>query len=93
MMAAELNDPEIELEQQGLGRWKLLQNAKVNDTELDSPFLFFLSREPVTRADWEKLRAALPERYDTWTVTEDVDSLNFEIECWMKRWMGLNKIR
>ena len=53
---------------------------------------FCLSREPATRTDWERLRAALPERYDTWTVTEDVVSLNFEIECGIKRWMGLNEI-
>ena len=32
------------------------------------------------------------ERYDTWTVTEDMASLNFEIECGIKRWMGLNEI-
>lgn len=92
MLAKELDDPDIELEQQGSGRWKLLENVKINAPELDSPFLFCLSREPATRADWERLRAVLPERYDTWTVTEDVDKLNFEIECGIKRWMGLNEI-
>ena len=45
-----------------------------------------------SRSDWEKLRAALPQRYDTWTVTEDLDSLEFEIECGIKRWLGLNEI-
>ena len=64
----------------------------MEDSVLGNPFLFCLSREPATRSDWERLRAALPERYDTWTVTEDVASLNFEIECGIKRWMGLNEI-
>ena len=92
LLAAEYDDPELQLEQLGVERWKMLENAKVDDTALGSPFLFCLSREPVTRTDWERLRAALPERYDTWTVTEDVDKLNFEIECGIKRWMGLNEI-
>ena len=90
--AAELDDPEIELEHQGPERWKMLQNLKVEDSELDSPFLFCLSREAATRSDWQKLQAALPERYDTWTVAEDLASLKFEIECGIKRWMGLNDI-
>ena len=59
---------------------------------MGSPYLFSLSREPTTRSDWEKLRAALPCRYDTWTVTEDLESLYFEIEYGIKRWMGLNEI-
>ena len=65
---------------------------QVEDSALGSPFLFCLSREPATISDWERLRAALPERYDTWTVTEDVASLNFEIACGIKRWMWLNEI-
>ena len=92
MLAAEWDDPEIQLEQLDVQRWKLFQNAKLDDTALGSPFLLCLSREPETRADWERLRDALPEYYDTWTVTEDVDKLNFEIECGIKRWMGLNEI-
>ena len=92
MLATELDDPEIDLEPEGVGQWKVLQNAKLDDTELGSPYLFCFSREPVTRAEWVKLQAALPERYDTWTVTDDVDKLIFEIECGMKRWMGLNEI-
>ena len=91
-LAKELDDPEVELEKQGPERWKIWQNLKAEDSALGSPFLFCLSREPATRSDWEQLRAALPERYDTWTVTEDVDSLNFEIECGIKRWMGLSEI-
>ena len=51
-----------------------------------------MAREPTTRDDWERLRAALPERYDAWTVTDDVHRLKFEIECGPKRWMGLNEI-
>ena len=69
-LAKELDDPEIELENQGAGSWKIWQNLKVEDSALGSPFLFCLSREPATKSDWERLRAALPERYDTWTVTE-----------------------
>ena len=92
MLATEYDDPELELEQQDVNRWKTFQNVKIDDTGLDSPFLFCLSREPVTKTDWEALRTALPKRYDTWTITEDVDRLKFEIECGMKRWMGLNGI-
>ena len=91
-LAKELDDPEVELENQGPCKWKIWQNLTVEDSVLGNPFLFCLSREPATRSDWERLRAALPERYDTWTVTEDVASLNFEIECGIKRWMGLNEI-
>ena len=69
----------------------MLQNVKVDDATFDSPYLFCLSREPATRAEWEKLRAEF-ERYDTWTITDEVDKLKFEIECGMKRWMGLNGI-
>ena len=46
MLATELDDPEIELEPRGPGQWKMLQNVILDDTELDSPFLFCLSREP-----------------------------------------------
>lgn len=91
-LAAEYDDPDLELETLGLEHWKMLQNTKIDDSQLGSPYLFCLSREPSTRADWERLRAALPGRYETWTVTEAVDELNFEIECGMKRWMGLNGI-
>ncbi|MDE0163533.1 MAG: hypothetical protein OXL36_00425 [Bryobacterales bacterium] len=91
-LAKELDDPELRLEPQGSGRWKLIQNLQLDDAALDSPFLFSLSREPATENDWERLQAALPQRYDTWTITEDVDRLNFEIECGIKRWMGLNEI-
>ena len=93
-LAMELDDPELEIEMENLepGVWESRQNLKVEDSALGSPFLFCLSREPATISDWERLRAALPERYDTWTVTEDVASLNFEIACGIKRWMWLNEI-
>ena len=93
-LATELDDPELEIEMENLepGVWELRQNLKVEDSAFGSPFLFSLSREPATISDWERLRVALPERYDTWTVTEDVASLNFEIECGIKRWLGLNEI-
>ena len=92
LLAAELDDPGIELEQKEQGTWILRQNVLVEDFELGSPLLFCLSREPASRSEWESLRAALPDRYDTWTVTEDLASLTFEIECGIKRWMGLNEL-
>ena len=92
MLATEYDDPGIQLEPLGTRRWKMLQNVKLNDTALDSPFLFCLSRAPATRSDWDRLLVALPKRYDTWTVTEEVEKLKFEIECGIKRWMGLNEI-
>lgn len=87
-----LDDPEIEVKQTGSGAWRISQNIKIDDSALVSPFLFCLSREPTTRDEWERLREALPLRYDTWTVTDDLNSLYFEIECGIKRWMGLNEI-
>ena len=92
LLAMELDDPEIAMESQGPGMWRIRQNVKREDSELVNPFVLCLSREPTTRSDWERLRAALPDMYDCWTVTEDVDSLNFEIECGIKRWMAQNKI-
>jgi len=93
-LAEHFDDPEVRIAQvsEGGGRWKVSQNLKVDDSEDDSPFLFCLSREPTNKNEWERLRAALPQRYDTWTVTRagDVNSLEFEIECGLKRWMGLN---
>ena len=58
----------------------------------DSPFVLCLSRAPGTKHDWDTLRAALPDRYDVWTVTSDVHALQFEIECGIKRWMAQNMI-
>ena len=73
-------------------RLKVLENAKINDSEIGSPYLFCLSREPLTKAAWQNLRAALPGRYEYWTVTESIDTLKFEIECGIKRWLALNDI-
>ena len=89
---AELDDPNIEVEQEGPDHWRVRQNLKINDSELGSPYLLCLSREPESRAQWERLRQALPERFDTWTVTEDLTKLRFEIECGIKRWLALNAI-
>ena len=88
----ELDDPDIEVEQQGPEHWTIRQNLKIADSELGSPYLHCLSREPESRAQWDRLRGALPERYDTWTVTEDLSKLRFEIECGIKRWLALNAI-
>ena len=92
LLDAESDDPDVELEQREPGVWTVRQQIKVDDSELGSPFLLCLSREPASASDWERLRAALPDRYDTWTVTEDLASLNFEIECGIKRWLGLHEI-
>lgn len=81
----------IELRSEG-GKWEGVQHLRVDDHNLDSPFLLCLAREPTTRADWERLREALPKRYDAWTVTDDIHRLRFEIECGLKRWVGLNEI-
>ncbi len=92
LLNKETDDPDVELEQREPGIWKVRQQLKVDDSELGSPFLFCLSREPDSVSGWERLRAALPDRYDTWTVTEDLSSLSFEIECGIKRWLGLHEI-
>ena len=92
LLSAELDDPDIDLEKQGTGNWTLLQNVKIEDSELASPFLLCLSREPESISEWESLRAALPERYDTWTVTEDLSKLRFEIKCGIRRWIALTAI-
>ena len=87
------DEPEIEVKNLVPGeRREIKQSLRVGDTQLDSPFLFCLSRNPVTRSAWEKLRKALPERYDTWTITDNVEALRFEIECGLKRWLALNGI-
>ncbi len=92
LLAAEYDDPELELETLGVDHWKIRQNTKIEDSELGGPYLFCLACEPSTKAAWERLRAALPGRYDTWTVTDELDALNFEIECGIKRWLALNQI-
>ena len=92
-ISMEPNDPELQIENLELGERREVQYAaRVEDSRLDSPLLFCLSREPATKNDWEMLRAALPERYDRWTITENVADLSFEIECGIKRWMALNEI-
>lgn len=65
---------------------------RVEDSALDSPFLLCLSRRPTTKDGWEGVRGALPERYDTWTITDDVSSLQFEVECGIKRWLALHEV-
>lgn len=73
-------------------RREVEQHAKVGDSQLISPFLFCLSREPTSQADWKGLRASLPDRYDTYTITTDLNSLSFEIEWGIKRWLSLHEI-
>ena len=92
LLADTLDDPNLEMKEETEERLKVLRNAKIDDSEIDSPYLFCLSREPLTKADWQKLRAALPDRYEYWTVTESIDALKFEIECGIERWLALNDI-
>ena len=96
-LAEQYDDPDVRVEKVGDGdggeeTWRVSQNLKLDDSPVDSPFVLCLSREPATRSEWEKLRASLPSRLDTWTATEveDLDSLDFEIECAFKRWLGLH---
>ena len=90
---AEPDQPAVHVEGLEPGEVREIQyEVRAKDSALDSPFLFCLSREPATMHDWETLWAALPKRYDTWTVTEDVRALSFEIECGIERWMKLNGI-
>ena len=92
MWAEQLDDPELQLKREGLGRWKMLQNVPIHDENIASPYLFCMSREPATHLEWKRMRASLPSRYGSWTVTEDVQSLSFEIECGIRRWMRQNGI-
>ena len=92
LLNKESDAPDVEMEEREPGNWKIRQQVRVDDSELGSPFLFCLSREPASASDWERLRAALPDRYDTWTVTEDLHSLESEIECGLKRWLGFHEI-
>ncbi len=92
LLAARDDDPDLALQRIGRGEWTTSQNVVVNDDEIASPYLLCLAREPTTREEWERLRAALPERYDAWTVTADIDALQFEIECGIKRWLATERI-
>ena len=86
------DDPGLALQRTGPGEWSTSQNLVVSDDEIPSPYLFCLAREPTTTEGWERLRAELPDRYDTWTVTADVDAVQFEIECGIKRWLATERI-
>ena len=67
------------------------RSVRVNDPP-NVPHLFCMSREPATSAGWDALQGALPNRYDAWTITTNVDQLLFEIGCGIKRWLALNDI-
>ena len=86
------DDPELALRRTGPGKWTTSQNLVVSDDAIASPHLFCLAREPTTREEWERLRASLPDRYDTWTVTADIDAVQLEIECGIKRWFATELI-
>ena len=92
LLAERSDDPELALQRTGPGKWSMSQNVIVNDDEIPSPYLFCLTREPSTTEEWESLRAELPERYDTWTVTADVNAVQFEIECGIRRWLRIERI-
>ncbi len=86
------DDPELELQRIGPNEWSTSQNLVVGDDEIPSPYLFCLAREPMTKEEWEQLRAELPDRYYAWTVTADIDAVQFEIECGIKRWLATERI-
>ena len=86
------DDPELALQRTGSGEWSMTQNLVVRDDKIPSPYVFCLAREPTTREELERLCAALPDRYDAWTVTADVDAVQFEIECGIKRWLATERI-
>lgn len=86
------DDPELALRRTGPGQWITTQNLVVSDNEIASPYLLCLAREPTTREEWERLRAALPDRYDTWTVTANIDAVRFEIERGIKKWLAAERI-
>ena len=86
------DDPNLRITRQDEENFTMGQNVKVDDSKLDSPFLFCMAREPSTKSEWDAIRDALPDRYDTWTVTEDINQLKFEIEHGIKKWLGLNLI-
>ena len=92
LLADTLDDPNLEMNEETEERFKVQRNAKVDDSDIDSPYLFCLSREPLTKAGWQKLRAALPDRYECWTVTESIDDLKSEIEYGIERWLAVNGI-
>ena len=92
LVAEMLDDPELALQRTGRGEWNISQNLVVRDDEIPGPYLFCLARAPTTNEEWKRLRAALPDRYDTWTVTADVDAAQFEIECGIKRWLATEQI-
>ncbi len=91
-----MDDPNIEYVPQGDGRFLVKANPKVDIVSLRgvemSPYALCLSREPDTKAEWDALRASLPGKYDSWTITEYIKSLTFEIECGIKRWLALNEV-
>lgn len=90
-----MDDPNIEYVLQGDGRFLIKASPKVDSVSLRGaempPYVLCLSREPNTKAEWEALRASLPDEYDAWTITDDIKGLTFEIECGIKRWLVLNK--
>lgn len=89
----QLDDPNIEYISKGDGRFVAKANSKVdsvvtNGVEETSPYVLCMSREPDTKLEWGALRESLPNKYDTWTVKEDISRLTFEIECGLKRWLA-----
>ena len=92
LFAERNDDPGLALQRTGPAEWRMSQNLVVGDDEIPSPYLFCLAREPTTREEWERLRAELPDRYDAWTVTADIDAVQFEIGCGIKRWLATERI-
>lgn len=92
---AEYDDPNMEIIHQGNGHYLVRAHIKhdiTGEIGADTPYVLCMSREPTTKMQWDVLQASLPDRYDAWTITTDIQSLKFEIECGIKRWLGLNEI-
>ena len=91
-----MDDPNIEYVSQGDGRFLIKANPKVDSVSLRgvemSPYVRCLSREPDSKAEWDAWRASLPDENGAWTITDDIKSLNFEIECGLQRWLALNEV-
>ena len=91
-LAKDFDDPNPILNRKETGELQFWTNTKIEDSDLGSPFLLCLSKEPESQIDWDRLKASLPMEKDVWTVTADVRSLELEIRQGIKRWASMNTI-
>ncbi len=75
-MSVQMGPDERAIEVEGLmteERREVREELYVEDSGLnDSPLFSAYQGKPSAKRGWDVLRAALPERYDVWTVTRDV---------------------